>query len=74
MTKREFKKIAKVWNATFDEETIETIVEKVVDENIRGLYKYAKMIGLEKGRDLFDFVENTRYVGWGDVVVKGLEH
>lgn len=74
MTKREYRKIAKVWNKTFDMETIETIVDKVCDGNIRALVKYAKMIGLNKGKDLYIFVENTRYIGWADVVVKGLEH
>lgn len=74
MTKREYRKIAKIWNDTFDMETIETIVDKVCDGNTRALTKYAKMIGLNKGKDLYIFVENTRYIGWADVVVKGLEH
>lgn len=74
MNKREFKKIAKVWNETFDTETIEIIVDKVCDGNTRALTKYSKMIGLDKGKDLYIFVENTRYIGWADVVVKGLEH
>lgn len=74
MNKREFKKIAKIWNTTFTIEEIETIVDKVCDDNARGAYKYAKMIGLKNGRELINFVEKTRYIGWADVIVKGLEH
>lgn len=73
MKRREFKKLAKVWNnVDFDQKTIEIIVDKVCDYNFRGLCKYAKMLGLNKGVELFEFVENTRYVGYQDIYVKGL--